>query len=153
MTEAKIPAIYSPMNRMMKFMNRIGIPLGPIRVITVIGRTSGTPRSTPVSPVTVDGERYVVSGLRDSNWAKNARAAGGADLSKGRRHEAITLIEVSDPALRERVMRAYPVQVPAGVGFFTTLGVVTGGSQDEFAAAAPLVAIFAVTPADQADEN
>ena len=69
-------------------------------------RQGGKPRSTPVSPLTVNGGRYVVAALPDSDWARNIRAAGHALLSRGRRREPVTLIEVTDSTLKEQVMRA-----------------------------------------------
>jgi deazaflavin-dependent oxidoreductase (nitroreductase family) len=82
------------------------------RLLTVPGRRTGKPRSTPVSPLTVSGGQYVVAGLPDSDWARNVRAAGHAQLSWGRRREPVTLTEVTDSTLKERVMRAYPREVP-----------------------------------------
>jgi hypothetical protein len=42
-----------------------------------------------------------VAGLPDSDWARNVRAAGHAQLSRGRRHEPVTLTEVTDSKLKE----------------------------------------------------
>jgi len=42
-------------------------------------------------------------------------------------------------------MRAFPREVPHGVPMFVRLGLVTRGSEDEFAAAAGRVAVFRVT--------
>jgi len=64
-------------------MSRIGLTMGPVCVLTVPGRRTGKPRSTPVSPLTVSGGRYMVAGLPDSDWARNVRAAGHAQLSRG----------------------------------------------------------------------
>ena len=50
---------------------------GPV-VLTVPGRKTGKPRTTPVTPMTVGGKRYVVAGMPGSDWAANARAAGEA---------------------------------------------------------------------------
>ncbi len=63
-------------NRVVRALSRLGLPLGTVRVLTVPGRRSGEPRSTPVSPLTVAGRRYVVAGLPQSDWARNVRAAG-----------------------------------------------------------------------------
>jgi len=61
--------------------SRLGLPLGTIQVLTVPGRRSGSPRSTPVSPLTLSGRRYVVAALPQSDWARKcpggrARGAG-----------------------------------------------------------------------------
>jgi deazaflavin-dependent oxidoreductase (nitroreductase family) len=99
-------------------MSRIGLTMGPVCVLTVPGRRTGKPRSTPVSPLTVSGGRYMVAGLPDSDWARNVRAAGHAQLSRGRRREPVTVTEVTDSKLKEQVMRAYPREVPRGAPMF-----------------------------------
>ena len=116
-------------------------------MLTVPGRRSGQPRSTPVSPLIVDGHRYVVAGLPESDWARNVRAADQAELSLGRHREVVTLTEVADSALREQVMRAFPREVPGGVPMFVRIGLVHGPDPDEFAAAASQVAVFEIRPA------
>lgn len=113
-------------------------------VLTVPGRRTGKPRSTPVSPLTVGAGRYVVAALPDSGWARNVRAAGHAQLSRGRRREPVTLIEVTDSTLKEQVMRAYPREVPKGAPMFVRAGI--AASPDAFAAAAGHVAVFEISP-------
>jgi deazaflavin-dependent oxidoreductase (nitroreductase family) len=148
--ENTLPRWIRPANRAVRAMSRIGLPLGTICVLTVPGRKTGKPRSTPVSPLTVSGRRYVVAGLPDSDWARNARAAGHARLARGRRRESVTLTEVTDPALREQVMRAFPRQVPGGVPMFIKMGIAGSPGPDDFAAAASRVAVFEIRPASPA---
>jgi hypothetical protein len=62
-------------NKAMIGVQKLGVNFGLV-VLTVPGRKSGKPRSTPVTPMTVDREEYVVGGLPGSDWAANARAAG-----------------------------------------------------------------------------
>jgi deazaflavin-dependent oxidoreductase (nitroreductase family) len=125
-------------------MHRIGLPLGTIHLLTVPGRRTGQPRTTPVSPLTVEGHRYVVAALPQSDWARNARAAGRGELVRGRRRHDVTLREVTDPGLRRTVMRAFPTQVPHGVDFFVRIGLVERADPDQFAAAAERVAVFEI---------
>jgi deazaflavin-dependent oxidoreductase (nitroreductase family) len=131
-------------NRVVRALSRLGLPLGTVCVLTVPGRRSGEPRSTPVSPLTVAGHRYVVAALPHSDWARNIRAAGHGELARGRRRSAVTLTEVTDPAQRREVMRAFPREVPGGVPFFVRLGLVTRADPDEFEAAADRVAVFRI---------
>ena len=73
-------------NKVMIGLHKLGVGFGgkgPV-VLTVPGRKTGKPRTTPVTPMTVDGRRYVVAGLPGSDWAANARAAGEATLQVGR---------------------------------------------------------------------
>jgi deazaflavin-dependent oxidoreductase (nitroreductase family) len=117
---------------------------GPI-VLTVPGRKTGKPRSTPVTPMTVDGERYVVGGLPGSDWAANARAAGEAELRQGRNVERVRMVEIPVEAARP-LLRAFPVEVPTGVGFMTNAGLVTGPNPDEFEALAGRCPVFRFDP-------
>lgn len=129
-------------NRVVRALTRVGLPLGTIQVLTVPGRRSGEPRSTPVSPLTVDGHRYVVAALPHSDWARNVRAAGQGEFTRGRRRSAVTLTEVDDPAVARAVLRAFPREVPGGVPFFVRVGLVDGADPDQFAAVADRVAVF-----------
>src|SRR5262245_57140368 len=43
--------------------------------------------TTPVTPMTVDGRRYVAQGVPGSNWVANARVAGEATRRRRRRTE------------------------------------------------------------------
>jgi len=133
-------------NYAVRVMSRIGLRMGPVCVLTAPGRRTGKPRATPVSPLTVGGGRYVVAALPDSDWARNIRVAGHAQLSQGRRREPVTLIEVTDSTLKEHVMRAYPREVPRGAPMFVRAGIAASPDPDAFAAAAGHVAVFEIRP-------
>ena len=139
-----LPGWLAVVNRLMIGLGRLGVVAGPVRVLTVPGRTTGRPRTTPVTPISVDGRRYVIAALPQADWARNARAAGRGALTRGRRHEQIGLDEVLDPGRRRTVMRAFPEQAPGGVSFFVRLGLVEEADPDQFAAAADRVAVFEV---------
>ncbi|MEU0533048.1 nitroreductase/quinone reductase family protein [Amycolatopsis tolypomycina] len=144
-TRQALPRWLRPANRLVRLLTRLGLRLGTVHVLTVPGRRSGTPRPTPVSPLTVDGERYVIAGLPDGDWARNVRAAGRGELAYGRQRQTVRLTEITDPGVRARVMRAFPREVPHGVPMFVKLGLVTSADPDEFAAAADRVAAFRIT--------
>jgi deazaflavin-dependent oxidoreductase (nitroreductase family) len=137
-----LPSWLPAANRLVRLLQRLGLRLGTIHVLTVPGRVSGAPRPTPVSPLTVDGRRYVIAGLPQSDWARNARAAGRGELAYGRHRHAVTLAEVTDPDLRRAVVRTFPTEVPHGVPFFVRLGLVRSGRPGDFAAIADRVAVF-----------
>jgi deazaflavin-dependent oxidoreductase (nitroreductase family) len=137
-----LPRWLPAVNRLVRLLQRLGLQLGTIHVLTVPGRVSGTPRPTPVSPLTVEGHRYVIAGLPQSDWARNVRAAGTGELAYGRRRRRVALTEVTDPDLRRTVVRAFPTEVPHGVPFFVRLGLVKGGDPEEFAGIADTVAVF-----------
>jgi deazaflavin-dependent oxidoreductase (nitroreductase family) len=129
-------------NRVIIFLQRrLGLSLGTMHLLTVPGRRTGRPRTTPVSPLTVNGHRYVIGGYAKGDWVRNARAAGAGELARGRRRERVRLVELPE-AERAPVLRAFPTQVPHGVPMFVKTGVVDAPTPDGFAAAAPRVAVF-----------
>jgi hypothetical protein len=142
MATQALPGWLPAANRLVRFLQRMGLRLGTIHVLTVPGRVSGAPRPTPVSPLTVDGHSYVVAALPQADWARNARAAGAGVLAYGRQQRRVTLTEITDPDLRRAVVRAFPTEVPHGVPFFVRIGLVRGSDPDEFAAVADRVAVF-----------
>ncbi|OMC34805.1 deazaflavin-dependent nitroreductase [Mycobacterium sp. GA-1841] len=133
-------------NKVMIGLNKLGIggDKGPV-VLTVPGRKTGKPRSTPVTPMTVDGHRYIVAGLPGGDWAANARAAGEATVHQGRRDQQVRVVEI--PAEQARpLLRQFPVLVPTGVGFMRNAGLVTGPHPDEFEALAGRCPVFRLDP-------
>ena len=68
----------------------------------------------------MDGQRYIVGGLAEADWVKNARAAGWGILARGRRQEQVALVEVPVDQ-RDPILRAFPHEVPHGVQFFQQL--------------------------------
>jgi deazaflavin-dependent oxidoreductase (nitroreductase family) len=134
-------------NKVMIGLHKLGVGFGgkgPV-VLTVSGRKTGKPRTTPVTPMTVDGKRYVVAGLPGSDWAANARVAGEATLQVGRRTDRVRMVEMSIDDARP-LLRAFPVEVPTGVGFIKNAGLVTGPNPDEFEALAGRLAVFRLDP-------
>jgi deazaflavin-dependent oxidoreductase (nitroreductase family) len=133
-----------PLNRVYMAMLKLGLPVsgkeGPV-VLTVTGRNSGQPRSTPITPMYIDGERYVVGGFPGADWVRNAQADPHATLTQGRRTERVTMVEI--PAEQARpLLRAFPTEVPTGVGFMKRTGLVTHGTPEEFEALAGRCSVF-----------
>ena len=145
--DPRFPSWMRTGNSVMRGMQKMGISLGPVRVLTIAGRKSGQPRSTPVTPVELDGVRYVLS-LRDvTDWEKNARAAGEGTLAKGRHVEQIRLRDVADPDLKKHVIRQFATKVPQGTGFYVRFGVAADSSPDSMASASEKISVFEITPA------
>lgn len=146
MSHPRPPRWLKPMNKVMIAAQRLGLPAGPAMVLTVPGRKSGQPRKTPMTPFDVDGGLYTVAGYPGSDWAANARAAGLGTLTRGRRSRQVRIVELSAEDSR-RVLRAFAVKVPVGVGFAKRSGLVTDGTPDEFEALAGRLAVFRFDPA------
>jgi len=116
---------------------RRGLRIGSQHLLTVRGRKTGEPRSTPISVAVIDGMRYVVAAFADAAWVANVRAAGSAELSRGGRTEHVTLTELP-VADRAPVLRAFLEQVRGGTRYF--------GSQtpDEIVAGAERYPVFRI---------
>lgn len=143
----KPPWWLKPANKVFIQLTRLGMSFGgesPV-VLTVAGRKSGIPRSTPVTPMTVDGKRYVVGGFPGADWVRNVRAAGEVTLSRGRSTERLRAVELS-PEDAKPLLRAFPTEVPTGVGFMKRSGLVDEGRPDEFEALAGICAVFRLEP-------
>ncbi|GFG52506.1 deazaflavin-dependent nitroreductase [Mycolicibacterium agri] len=144
MSDTPLPWWLKYVNKVMIAVQKLGLSPGPV-VLTVPGRKTGKPRSTPVTPMEVDGKRYVVGGVPGSDWAANVRAAGEATLHQGRRAERVRMVEL--PAEEARpLLREFPVRVPTGVSFIKNAGLVTGPNPDEFEALAGTCPVFRVEP-------
>jgi deazaflavin-dependent oxidoreductase (nitroreductase family) len=96
-------------NPAVALLTRLGISFAGSRVLEVPGRKTGEPRRTPVNPITVDGNRYLVAPRGHTNWVRNLRASGEGRLLVGRRAEEFTAKELPDqnkpPLLREYLRR------------------------------------------------
>lgn len=140
-----LPPRHRVRNRIVVLLHRAGLPTGPVQLLTVPGRSSGLPRTTPVAPLVVDGTHYIVEAYPHSDWVRNARAAGHGVLTRGRRRRAVDLVELPE-AQRGAILREFPRQNRRGAAAFVRNGLVASDSPESFAAAAPRCPVFRATP-------
>ena len=132
-----------PANKVFIQMSRLGMSFGgesPV-VLTVKGRKSGRDRSTPVTPMSVDGEQFVVAGFPGADWVANVRTNEQVTVARGRRVERVRMVELSPDDARP-ILRAFPREVPTGVGFMKRAGLIADGRPEEFEALAGRCAVF-----------
>jgi deazaflavin-dependent oxidoreductase (nitroreductase family) len=122
----------------------IGFPVAGSRVLAVRGRSSGEWRTTPVNPLRVGADRYLVAPRGEAQWVRNIRVAGGGELRRGRRAEAFAVAEVADadklPILRE-YLRVFGWEVGR---FFE--GVTARATDAELERIAPGFPVFRILP-------
>jgi deazaflavin-dependent oxidoreductase (nitroreductase family) len=82
-------------NRVARPLLRLGVPMGPDILLTVAGRRSGEPRTTPVTICEEGGRRGIISPFGETQWVRNLRAAGTASITTGRRTERVRAVELS----------------------------------------------------------
>lgn len=91
---------------------RTGLPPRTAHILTTRGRRTGERRSTPVILVERAGSRYLVAPYGEVAWVHNVRADSSITLTRGRRSEELTAVEVdaeeAGPVLKEYVSRWWP---------------------------------------------
>jgi deazaflavin-dependent oxidoreductase (nitroreductase family) len=106
-----------------KVLLAAGTPMGFNGLITIRGRKSGLPRTTPVAIIEVSGRRWVWAPWGDVHWVRNLRAAGRATITLRRRNEDVRATEL-DPAERieffRDVLGPLARRIPFGVWFIRT---------------------------------
>jgi deazaflavin-dependent oxidoreductase (nitroreductase family) len=108
--------VFSVFNPIVKFLLGAGVPLGPNGILTVPGRKSGRPRSTPVAIIAVAGRRWIWAPFGEVQWVRNLRAAGGATITVRRRQEAVRATEL-DPTQRVAFFRDILGPLARGIPF------------------------------------
>ncbi|WP_020673478.1 nitroreductase family deazaflavin-dependent oxidoreductase [Amycolatopsis nigrescens] len=135
------PRWLKPMNKVLLGLQRSGLAMKELHVLTVVGRKSGKPRNTPVSVFEVDDGRYVVGGFPNADWIRNVRAAGEGTLTYDRKKERVRLVELSADEARP-ILHVFPAEVPSGVDMMKQAGLVEEGTPAEFEALAGRCPVF-----------
>ena len=130
-------------NPAVSLLTRLGVSLRGTRVLAVRGRTSGTWRQTPVNPLTLEGQRYLVAPRGTTHWVRNLRAAGGGVLRLGRKAERFRAVEVPDEE-KPPILRAYLRLWKGEAGkFFAVSG--PDAPEDQLRRIAPDHPVFRIT--------
>ncbi|SFW57837.1 nitroreductase family deazaflavin-dependent oxidoreductase [Amycolatopsis australiensis] len=129
-------------NEIVANLTKLGVSVLGSRVLTVVGRKSGEPRSVPVNLLTVGGVRYLVAPRGETQWVRNLRVAGEGTLRVGRRVEAFTFRELGDDE-KPGILRAYLKRWKFEVGVFFD-GVDAKASDEKLREIAPGYPIFEI---------
>lgn len=117
------------------------------RRLTVRGRKSGEPRTTPVNPLEIDGVTYLVAPRGTTQWVRNLRAVREGKLHHGRKATRFRGEEVPDSE-KLPILKAYLDKWAWEVGAFFELE--KDPSDDEIARVAPNHPVFRVEFLDSA---
>jgi len=127
-------------NRLVHVLLRLGLGPRETYLLTVAGRRSGAPRTTPVTLVEEGGRRWLVSPYGEVAWVRNLRATGQATLSRCGRTEAVAVREV-EPEEAAPVLKWYVTRVPITRPYFD---VKPESDLSAFRAEAPRHPVFAI---------
>jgi deazaflavin-dependent oxidoreductase (nitroreductase family) len=110
--------LFSPI---LKFLLVAGVPMGFNRLVTIRGRKSGLPRTTPLAVIETGGRRWVWAPWGEVQWVRNLRAAGQATITNRHRQEEVTATEL-DPTQRvgffRDILGPLARSIPFGLWFF-----------------------------------
>lgn len=117
------------LNPVMAWFVRRGLGFKGAAVLEVRGRRSGEPRTIPVNPLPLGGERYLLAPRGETEWVRNIRVAGGGALITRRGREEFAVMEVAD-AEKLPIIRAYLREWAWEVGaFFEGLSATSGDAE------------------------
>jgi deazaflavin-dependent oxidoreductase (nitroreductase family) len=151
MTKPELPEEVRQWNEAIKRNPQLTEGMGPVHLLSVLGRTSGELRSTPVSLLPYAGHRWLVAGFAEADWVKNMRVSGWGILTKGQHSERVTVAEVA-PEERASILQAF-VQQMRGGRFAFPIG--PDEPLEAFAALAerhPIFRVVKATPAPSIEE-
>ena len=131
--------------RALVFLIRIGLVRGHFYVLEVRGRNSGRTISLPVDPLDLAGQRYLVCARGNSNWVRNARAAGEVVLVRALVRQRYSTRELS-PDLRPPILKAYLDRFAGEVQRF--FPVPKGSAVEAFNDLAARYPVFVLQPLD-----
>jgi deazaflavin-dependent oxidoreductase (nitroreductase family) len=118
-TGARAPRRVTMFTPIAKFLLSARVPLGFNGLITIRGRTSGLPRTTPVAIIAVASRRWVWAPWGDVHWVRNLRAAGSATMTVRGQKEEVRATELGK-AQRLEFFRDVLGPVARGIPFGTT---------------------------------
>ena len=104
-------------NAVVMSMLRSGLAPQNYALLTVVGRSSGRGRSTPVRPVHHGGSVWIVSPYGEVQWVRNARAAGEVTLTVRGIPQGHRVVE-SGPEESAPVLKEYVNVVPVSRRYF-----------------------------------
>jgi deazaflavin-dependent oxidoreductase (nitroreductase family) len=129
MTDRTAPAATAPwwvtmFTPIAKRLLGAGVPLGFNGLVTIPGRKSGQPRTTPVAVIEVEGRRWIWAPWGEVHWVRNLRAARRATVTVRRRTQEVRATELNR-AQREAffrdVMGSLADSMPGGKWFIRTV--------------------------------
>jgi len=127
-------------NEVIRWLAEAGVSIAGTRALRVRGRKTGKLRGVVINLLRVDGRDYVVSPRGNTQWARNARAAGSVDTGPRWRSRVVRITEVADdakPQLLRRYLDRWYWEVKGHVG-----GLTPESTDDEMRAAAPSIPVF-----------
>ncbi len=133
-------------NEFFRWLAEAGIAVAGSRAIRVRGRKTGKRRGVVVNLLSFDGRRYLVSPRGNTQWARNARAAGVIEIGPRWRSRDVRVVELVDeakPEVLQRYLGRWFWEVKGHVG-----GLTPASTDQELRAAASAIPVFELRELD-----
>jgi deazaflavin-dependent oxidoreductase (nitroreductase family) len=82
-------------NPLLELGMKLGMSFRGSNILSVRGRKTGKRYTTPVNPLSLSGQRYLVAPRGETGWVKNIRVSREGELRLGRKREHIRVEEIS----------------------------------------------------------
>jgi len=131
-------------NELFRLLAEAGISVAGTVALRVRGRKTGKRRGVVVNLLTVNGRDYLVSPRGNTQWVRNARAAGAVEMGPRWHSREVRITEVADdekPELLRRYLDRWFWEVKGHVG-----GLTPESSATDVRAAAPSIPVFELQP-------
>jgi F420H(2)-dependent quinone reductase len=127
-------------NEVFRWLAEAGISIAGTRALRVRGRKTGKLRGVVINLLTVDGRDFLVSPRGNTQWVRNARAAGQVEMGPRWRSREVNVTEIADdakPEVLKPYLNRWYWEVKGHVG-----GLTPDSTDDEIRAAAPSIPVF-----------
>jgi hypothetical protein len=127
-------------NELFRWLAEAGIGLAGTRALRIRGRNTGKLRGVVINLMTVQGRNYVVSPRGNTQWVRNARAAGQVEMGPRWRSRDVQISEVADdakPGLLKVYLKRWYWEVKGHVG-----GLTPDSTDEQIRAVAPSIPVF-----------
>jgi deazaflavin-dependent oxidoreductase (nitroreductase family) len=128
---------------------RIGVRMtifGPMMLLTVRGRKTGKPRTTPIDLHEHDGRRFLIATHGVGSWVHNLRASGEGVLSLGWSRQRFTAVElppeVGGPIIKDVLGPLLASEGARGTALRQNFSLAADASLDDFIDAARSHPVF-----------
>lgn len=92
-------------NAVIRQLAELGVEIAGSRALRVRGRTTGKWRPVVVNVLTVDGRDYVVATRGNTQWVRNARAAGFVEAGPRWKRTRLRVVEIADAEKPDLIRR------------------------------------------------
>jgi hypothetical protein len=127
-------------NSVIRLLAEAGISIAGTMALQVRGRTTGKPHRVVINLLRTEGHDFVVSPRGNTQWARNARAAGAVQTGPRWRRRDVRIVEVTDdakPAILRSYLDRWYWEVKGHIG-----GLTPAATDDELRRAAPSIPVF-----------